>query len=351
MRKTAKKFLSLLLTVALLMGSIALMIPATILTASADPSYTNVPANTTVLVNGINVRYDRYDGNDEGYVHVFADGTIEFKIRHGDMVWFPDVVMTNSSEVHAEFTVLEGTYQHSGVAYNVASDGAGSWASTMVVGFNNGARVRVSGDTKEHLGADNGGDGYGTGGAKRPINTTVANLNGYYDKVKNVNSEVAVGKTVAVDLKRSDETASDGTYKVNVEWSAVGYGAYHSEKYTDSLDANTSYLYAGGSVGYTVLYQDYRNDYITRRLEKLTVTNCKVTGGTSDRDDRTEIVLAGFVNVTPNTDFVYNGRTYRLDVYSGNTGSYAHILPNGTIDVNIRHGDMLWFPGVNMTSR
>ncbi|MBQ3639761.1 MAG: hypothetical protein II955_04510 [Clostridia bacterium] len=165
MKTATKRFLSVLLTVFMFFGTVALAIPAMVVTASADASYTDVPANTTVKVNGINVRYDRYDGNNDGYVHVFADGTIELKIRHGDMVWFPDLVMTNSSEVHVEVTVLEGTDHFNGFAFNVASDGAGSWASANIAAFLNGSRVRVAGDTKANLGGytnnSNNNEGYG----------------------------------------------------------------------------------------------------------------------------------------------------------------------------------------------
>ena len=177
MKKTAKKILSLVLTICMLIGCVILIAPETVMPVSADGSsdgtFTNIPANTAVTVNGVKIRYDRYSGNDDGYVHVFKDGTIEFKIRHGDMVWFPDVVMTDSSTVHGEVTPLGDSTSlglHAGFAFNVATSGDGSYASANIVGYNNGGRVRVAGDTKAHLGDDNGGDGYGTGGtSKRPV--------------------------------------------------------------------------------------------------------------------------------------------------------------------------------------
>ena len=343
MRKTARKILSLLLTVALLMGSIALMIPATVLTVSAD-DYTNVPANTTVTVNGVKIRYDRYSGNDDGYVHVYANGTIEFKIRHGDMVWFPDVVMTDSSTVHGEVTPLgsTGLGLHSGFAYNVATSGDGSYASANIVGYNNGGRVRIAGDTKAHLGDNNNSDGYGTGGtSKRPVNGDITNskhgLENRYDLIRNSNYEIAAGKTAGVNLYKSDG-------KVYVEWLADYYGAYHTANYTDSTD-NIAYVYAGGSVGYGVLYQGYANEYATRRIENLYVTNCTVAGVATDK-----VVLAwNYTDVPANTSVTLNGVKIRYDRYSGNDDGYVHVYPSGQIEFKIRHGDMVWFPDVVMT--
>ena len=341
MRKTARKILSLLLTVALLMGSIALMIPATVLTVSAD-DYTNVPANTTVTVNGVKIRYDRYSGNDDGYVHVYANGTIEFKIRHGDMVWFPDVVMTDSSTVHGEVTPLgnTGLGLHSGFAYNVATSGDGSYASANIVGYNNGGRVRIAGDTKAKLGNDNGSDGYGSGGASpRMHNGDITNskhgINNRYDLIKNSNSEIASGKTAGVNLYKDGGT-------VYVEWLADYYGPYHTANYTDS---NGTYPYAGGSVGYGVLYQGYANEYATRRIENLYVTSCTVAGVATDK-----VVLAkNYTDIPANSSVTVNGVKIRYDRYSGNNDGYVHVYPSGKIELKIRHGDMVWFPDLVMT--
>ena len=355
MKKTMKRFLSILLTVALLLGSFVIILPATILPVSAD-SYTNVPANTAVTVNGVKIRYDRYSGNDDGYVHVFADGTIEFKIRHGDMVWFPDVVMTNSSAVHGEVTVISGTYQHSGFAYNVAASGDGSYASAMIAGYNNGARVRIAGDTKANLGNNNGGDGYGSGGtSKKPVNGYITgysqdtiNLSSTYENIRNSNMEIAIEKTAGIDLYKSDG-------KVYVDWLAVGYGAYHSASYDDNT-STVPYLFAGGSVGYGILYQKYNDgdkgatadhsEYIIRRIENLYVTNCTVAGATTER-----VVLAmkEYADVPANTTVLVNGVNVRYDRYSGNDDGYVHVYPSGKIELKIRHGDMVWFPDVVMT--
>lgn len=346
MKTRMKKWLSLFLTAVMLFGTFAVAMPVMVLTASAESEYTNVPANTTVNVNGVNIRYDRYSGNDDGYVHVMPNGTIEFKIRHGDMVWFPDVVMTDSSTVHGEVTVISGTAAHSGFAYNVAKSGD-TWASTMIVGYNNGGRVRIAGDTKAKLGNNNGGDGYGSGGdSRRPFNGDIANskkgLNEYYLNVQNVNNEVAIGKTVGVDLRKADG-------KVYVDWLAIDCGPYHSVSYNDNTSTAAPYLYAGGSVGYSILYQGYgdndkgaagdHSEYIVRRLEALDLTNCKVNGV------ETAAWSAVGTKMVPHTDTVVNGVTYRFDPLETSKLSSCRIMADNTFRLHVSAGDLFWMPG------
>ncbi len=352
MKTTTKRFLSILLSVFMLFGTVAMMIPAAVITASADPAYTNVPANTAVTVNGVKIRYDRYSGNDDGYVHVFPNGTIEFKIRHGDMVWFPDVVMTDSSTVHGEVTPISGLGTHTGFAYNVATSGDGSYSSANIVGYNNGGRIRVAGDTKANLGKNNGSDGYGSGGtSKRPVNGDITNskhgISNRYDLIRNSNYEVAEGKTAGVNLYKSDG-------KVYVEWLADYYGAYHTANYTDSTD-NIAYLYAGGSVGYGVLYQGYNDNdkgatadnsiYSVRRIENLYVTNCTVAGESTDK----AVLAWNYTDIPANSTVEVNGVNIRYDRYSGNDDGYVHVYPSGKIELKIRHGDMVWFPDLVTT--
>lgn len=58
----------------------------------------------------------------------------------------------------------------------------------------------------------------------------------------------------------------------------------------------------------------------------------------------------GYTEITPNTDFVYNGITYRFDVREGNTDSYARINADGSIEFKYAYGDILWFPDVQATN-
>ncbi|MBQ7384135.1 MAG: hypothetical protein IJV72_05015 [Clostridia bacterium] len=57
----------------------------------------------------------------------------------------------------------------------------------------------------------------------------------------------------------------------------------------------------------------------------------------------------GYTEIIPNTDFVYNGITYRFDVRDGNTGSYARIMEDGSIEFKYSYGDILWFPEIKAT--
>lgn len=59
-------------------------------------------------------------------------------------------------------------------------------------------------------------------------------------------------------------------------------------------------------------------------------------------------VSAEGTKITPNTDFVVNGVTYRFDPLSSHTNSTATLNSDGTITLKMEQGDLFWMPGVTI---
>lgn len=336
MRKTARKILSLLLTVALLMGSIALMIPATVLTVSAD-DYTNITPNTDFIYNGETYRLDVYSGNTESYAHINADGSIEFKIRHGDMIWFPAVQMTETSAVHAEIKSVSSMANFfSGFTYGVKPATAGEhWATAMgavvCTGNADRSRTRITAGSYANLGNVSGSD-RGNGGDQR-VDTGAhwVNKSSAWTNVATSSGVWDAGKMITFDITRSGNNV---TVAFGSDW-----GTYDTISYDTT--GHSSYAYEGGSVGFAPFWAG-TDAYITLTIERLYVTNCTVNG------DATDVWSAVGTPILPNADRTINGTTYRFDVVSGHTQSQAFINLDGSITFRISCGDMLWFPGIQM---
>ena len=112
MKHNFKKILSVLLTACMLLGTMAAMFT---MTASAADEYVEITPNTDFTYNDITYRFDVRDGNTNSYARIMADGSIEFKYAYGDILWFPEVKMTDTSALHAEVTSIAHDSDSSGM--------------------------------------------------------------------------------------------------------------------------------------------------------------------------------------------------------------------------------------------
>ena len=108
MKHNFKKIVSLVLTVVMLLGTMSVLIPTAVSAETADPIY--LEKNKTTTINGITYRFDVPESHTSSWARVNADGTWEFHITNGDMLWFPDVEMTDSSAnfIFAKHPYLDG---------------------------------------------------------------------------------------------------------------------------------------------------------------------------------------------------------------------------------------------------
>ena len=336
MKTTTKRFLSILLSVFMLFGTVALAIPAMVVTASAD-DYTDVTPNTDFEYNGRTYRLDVYSGNSESYAHINANGTIDLKIRHGDMLWFPDVQMTDSTAIHAEVTALISMEnKFSGFAYAVRPDGNGVWANTMVAVMKSASRVRITPASYSGLGTISGSDRGNGGNSPRAYDDGGTNA-AYYatDAYKGIetnttNHDWGSGKTLSFDVSNSSGT-------VSVTWGNPNVGSFATKSYTTASNASYSYT---GSVGYTPVWTG-NDDYFQVRIERITVTNCTVGG------NATAVWNAVGREMPAHTDTVVNGVTYRFDPLDGHTVASCWIMDDNTFRVRLQAGDLFWLPGSN----
>ena len=94
MRHNFKKIISVLLTVCMLLGTMAMLIPMTAGAAEAEPIY--LEKNKTATINGITYRFDSDPSiNPDSWARVNPDGTWELSYRSGDILWFPEVEQTS----------------------------------------------------------------------------------------------------------------------------------------------------------------------------------------------------------------------------------------------------------------
>ena len=345
MKHNFKKIVSLVLTVVMLLGTMSVLIPTAVSAETADPIY--LEKNKTTTINGITYRFDVPDSHTSSWARVNADGTWEFHITNGDMLWFPDIALTDSSSIHAEVTNTNGANNtcFSGFAYGVTPNSDGRWDTTMVSVIRSAGRLRVTPANYSGLTTRSGSDwGNGGIGDDRVSNfedskVTCKNTPAWYAVVDPTLSngapicDWADGKTISFDISRSGNT-------VTVDFGNPLYGSFGKNTTYDTT-AKSSYKYTGGSVGFTSVWagSSTTSVYNTFRIEEISVSNCKV-GGAATASYR---IGAGEV-IEPHTNFVVNGKTYRWDPLDENKYSKCILLPNGTIRLRSFTGDLLWMP-------
>ena len=322
-----------------------------------EEEYTEITPNTDFEYNGVTYRFDVRDGNTESYARIMADGSIEFKYSYGDILWFPEIKMTDTSALHAEVTAIAHDSDatgmgnvFAGIVYGATEKADGSFANGIGGILRTAGRARIAVISRDNLTNKNGTD-YGNGGGTKIYNDeTTFKTHANYASVKSSNNDWGFNKTISFDVSRVD---NDVTFAMS---SADG------EFFTKTYD-NASYAYAG-AVGFTSIWANTAG-YKTFRFDKLTLTNCTVDGETMDsytvfdkNADQAPVepdapvqpdAPEGTVYLEKNKTATINGVTYRFDVVDGHNDSWARVNPDGSWEVSIKNGDMLWFPDIKMT--
>ena len=320
-----------------------------------DVNYTEITPNTDFVYNGITYRFDVRDGNTNSYARILADGSIEMKYAYGDILWFPEIKMTDTSAMHAEVTSVAHDSDSNGmgntfmgVVYGATEKADGSFDTGVAGILRTAARARVVCISRDNLTSLSGGN-YGSGGGTQIFNAGDFKSHANYASVKNNNNDWGFNKTIKFDVSRVEDQV---TFAMS---SADG------EFFTTSYD-NASYAYAG-AVGWTSIWSNNAG-YKTYRFDKLTLTNCTVEGEAKDTYtvfDRNSVTEPepepelpeapeGTVYLEKNKTATYKGITYRFDTNKENDNdSWVRVNADGSWEINIRNGDMLWFPDVELT--
>ena len=190
------------------------------------------------------------------------------------MLWFPDVELTGTSEIYAEVTntMNEPNNYFTGFAYGVTSSTDSTWTNTNVAILktyqNSKARFRAANAARSSLIKVSGSD-YGNGGDTRAFDSSFTS-DVWNSAAAGANGNWGPGKTVYYKLS---QIGSD----VVLEYGAPGVGAFVDATNT-TYTASKLNAVAGGSVGYTHVWQSNDTAHVQLRIEDITITNCKVGG-------------------------------------------------------------------------
>ena len=272
MKKASKskfqKLIAFIIATVMLVSLVTVAIP---IGAAGATGYTEITPNTDFVHNGITYRFDVREGNTDSYARINDDGSIEFKYAYGDILWFPDVKMTDTSALHAELTSIAHDSDSSGmgntfmgIVYGATEKADGSFEKGVAGILRTAGRARVTEISRENLTNKSGGD-HGNGGGTKIYNPSSENFkdNANYACVKSINNDWAFNKTISFDVKRVENNVTFAMSSADGEFFSHTYN-------TDS------HAYAG-AVGFTSVWANNAG-YKTFRFDKLTLTNCTVNG-------------------------------------------------------------------------
>ena len=355
MKTTSKRVLSALLTVFLLLGTVALAIPASIFSAAAYSS------EKTVVVNGgekntpyslkhnadntvgdIVLHFDQ-KGHGGSFAKINSDGTVTVKVMRGDMFWIPSVEIDEQSVIHAE-AVMDSTPIAGntiiGPVFNITTS-TGIWQTAT--------------DTCTGGMLYGGKPGFGIGKYHFQYTNTNGSLqDGSYwsERWQSYSSDIAVwknGQQINYDISKTgnDVTftftdAATDTVITSQTYNDLGADPYDGSQQRDSYH---------GAVGFLCCWETGGSNTVTYTIKNLQVTNALVNGVRQDFDLvaylQAQMVSHDYVNLAHNTEYVINGVKLQFDE-KGHGDSYAHINEDGTVTVCVGRGDLFWMPNVRI---
>lgn len=362
MKTNFKKIVSLVLTVVMLLGTMTTLIPlavsaegaGTAVTVNSDGSV-SIPKNQDFTYQGITYRLDVRDGNTYSYAKILPDGSVEFRISYGDMLWFPDINAGDGSAIHMEVTGIsrEGTTAHMGnvfygMSYGVKRDSDnGAYTKGNAAVLRTNPRPRLTPFTNANMSSSSGSSSYGSGGSDTKYyndNGTVLAQNWAFIAASDSSSDnyykmVKPGKTICYNVAMNDGV-------VSARWGSLK-GDFLTASYTDAdYQSKSDYVSYDGAVGFLHVWADSAS-YSTWRLDALTVTNCQVNGTSYD-----EYSALNRVTIPANEIFSANGLNLRMDYpTSSHPTSALTINADGTVTVRGNWGDLFWLPNVEVDSQ
>lgn len=347
MKHNFKKIISLVLTAVMILGTMSALVPFMASAEEVTYPYTLKKNETAVAPNGVTYRFDVADGHTNSWAKLNADGSWELNISNGDMLWFPDVEMTDSSEIYAEVTSLSTLNHFAGLAYGVVSstDSAYTGTNVAVIRTNSGkVRLRATGATRDALNNDKGGV---------TVNNFEVAINDAWTSIANPsNGNWNTDKTIYHKIYQTAD-------KVVTEFGAPGKGAFGNPESQTSYAKGMDGMYAfdGGSVGYTMVWAEGKNYGF--RIDALTITNCEVAGEAKDsyspivtdnggsEDDAVEVVKS---TITGNTNVEINDIIVRMDYPTpSHSPTTLTLCSDGSIIMRGNRGDLFWLPNVEVT--
>ena len=365
MKKNFKKIISLVLTVLMLMGTVSAIMPLTVSAAEYKTITVNgeekqlpytLESNTDQVINGVTYRFDTGSTNGS-YAKILSNGTVELNMVQGDLFWIPSLEIQQTSETW--LTVgLTASPQTGNVSAGLAY-GIDEWNSSddqiMVAGFASNNRTRVGyTSVANSQKADAGLQDHYCG------NNNTSGKKGDWS-----NTTWSVGETRKIRMYYSDGAGEPYSFDFCTDGGTVKtVRSYAASKITNGLGN------FDGALGFLMIYSDgssYDSMHHTFTLKNIEVTNLKKGGDDEGKFDLTKalaskttivgnpetyITVNGKVESLPytfenNTDQVINGVTYRFDT-GADTGSYAKILKDGSIELYMVQGDLFWIPSLGI---
>ncbi len=348
MKTTTKRFLSILLSVFMLFGTVALAIPAMVITATAyESEYTkftvngaeqsfpySMTHNADNVIGGLAFHFDQ-KGHGDCYAQINEDCSVTLKVKRGDMFWMPDVEIDEQSTIHVE-------------AVMVATSTAGNTVIGPVFDITTSTGVWQTADDSCTGGMLYGGaPGFGIGRYQFQYTNTNGSLqDGSYwpnrwQSYSSAISVFSVGQQINYDISK---TGDNVTFTFT---DAASSTVITSQTYDDS----TRNTYQGAA-GFLCCWETGGSNSVTYTIKNYQITNALVKG------ERQNFDLVAFLQsqrggrqdyeiLTHNTNHIYNGVNLHFDEKShGN--SFAKINGNGTVTLKVGRGDMFWMPNVEI---
>lgn len=346
-----KKLLSLLLAIVMMIGVFA------VIPVSAD-EYTEITPNTDFVYNDVKIRFDVVEGHTDSFARILPNGTIEFQIANGDMLWFPDVKVGETSKVVATLTPVETMPAFSGMAYSVKPNDTGRWDFAMVSVLKTAGRRRITNATFENLSKSPTSGDNGNGGNDRAVDQDFSSAEkadgSAWANISYNKNQWDAGKTLSFVADK------DGK-QVNCVWTSPEYGMLTSSTY----DIAEKYPW-DGAVGFTVVWQNHgeKHHLILNAMSVLRPSAGANSNGNFYFGDATKqaeysglpIVMAGGeiqslpYTMQKNTEITIDGVKLRFDSYYNHSEKDTKVTINtdGTITARLADGDLLWMPDVKV---
>lgn len=347
MKTTTKRFLSILLSVFMIFGTVALAIPAMVVTVAGYTTVNTLPVNGVEqslpyslthnadnTIGGLAFHFDQ-KGHGDSYAKINADGTVTLSVGRGDMFWMPDVEIDAQSTIHVE-VVMNSTPNAGNTIIGPAFDITTSTGVWQTASDNCTGGMLYGGKP-----------GFGIGRYQFQYTNTNASLqDGSYwpERWQSYSSAISVfkaGQQINYDISKSGDNV---TFTFT---DAASDTVITSQTYDDST-RNTF----KGAVGFLSCWEAGGKPNFT--IKNYRVTNALVNGIRQNFDlvayIQAQMVGHDVENLTHNTGYVYNGVKVHFDEKSHGL-SYAKITENGSIALRMQRGDLLWFPNVTIDAQ
>ena len=326
MRHNFKKIISMILTVCMLLGTMAMLIPVS---ASAAGTTVELKLNADNIINGYNYRFETND--ETGKYAKIEDGKLKFFLKKGDIFYISNLTVKDATSSYT----IEGMTCPVNDMYIQIANGVSKSSSMYGSGFG----------------------GYNWKGYTwKWDGNSVNNSSWTFNSADHDSQAESWGGT------KSQGSGKDAIWAANEVLSIKGtfdtwaelVPTTHFYEGTASLDGvgNSDmrlrwYPHAGSCVGksFGIIVNETNGGEIS--IDKITATNMNETASYVETFEiqTEEPETPAVINLTPNADNWINGQNYRLE--TSGTDTYAKI-EDGVLKLKMNKGDLFWIPSLTV---